>query len=101
MLARLSLTFRVDNPTHLRDNLLSLPLNNLHHSTQSTPITSITILNMQFVKILTAISAILGLVVAAPTPGVEVELYNGTSILEERSHCYDHPNEKPDCRQGK
>jgi hypothetical protein len=56
---------------------------------------------MQFVKFLATISTILGLVVAAPTPGVEVELYNGTSTLEERSHCYDHPNEKPDCRQGK
>jgi len=56
---------------------------------------------MKFFNLLAVFSATLGLVVAAPTPGVEVELYNGTSTLEERSHCYNNPNENPDCRQGK
>lgn len=55
---------------------------------------------MQTFKFLFVVAATLGLIVAAPTSSVETELYNSTSPLEARSHCYDHPAEKPDCRKG-
>jgi hypothetical protein len=38
---------------------------------------------MKLFNFLAVVSTTLGLVVAAPTPSVEVELYSGTSSLEE------------------
>jgi hypothetical protein len=55
---------------------------------------------MQIFEIFAIISTKLILIIATPTPGVKVERYNSTNTLEERSHCYDHPAEKPDCRKG-
>jgi hypothetical protein len=57
-------------------------------------------LKMQVFELLAVISTKLLLIVAAPTPGVDVERYNNTATLKERSHCYNHPAENPDCRKG-
>lgn len=55
---------------------------------------------MKLFKFLAIVSTAVGLVVAAPTPGVEVEFLNSTSTLEGRNHCYDQPERNPDCRHG-
>ncbi|KAF2800265.1 hypothetical protein K505DRAFT_355832 [Melanomma pulvis-pyrius CBS 109.77] len=55
---------------------------------------------MQFFKFFAIASTAIGLVVAAPTPSVEVEILNSTSTLEGRTHCYDNPEKNPDCRHG-